>query len=156
MGQVAHQSCSIPPFIIWAGARKYNERLMCWDRARKDPSPAVLISKTDLTWGNYYQSQSEQDDKNWTNPENTFPPVSPSFLGSTSSPSLVQRDGELELKLVYNDFFLLCSQGEGSFPCSSVCPFHRRESSINFSSVVTPHKLQYFKNCSSMGPFSLV
>lgn len=91
-----------------------------------------------------------------TNPKSTFPPIPPSFLGSMPSPSPVQRDGELELKSVYNTLFLLLlsPQGEGSFPCSDVCPYHRRQSSTNFSSMSTSHKLLFFMNCLSMGPSS--
>ncbi|KAK4806227.1 hypothetical protein QYF61_013371 [Mycteria americana] len=35
-------------------------------------------------------------------------------------------------------------------------PSHRRQSSMNFSSMGPSHRLQFFTNCSSVGPFQRV
>lgn len=50
---------------------------------------------------------------------------------------------------------LLPPQGEGSSHCSSSPawgPSHRRQSSMNFSSLSPSHGLQFFTNCSSWEP----
>lgn len=92
-----------------------------------------------------------------TSLKNAFHFTPPSFLGPTFSLPVTQGERKWRLWSISTQAITHCSccyifLRESSSPAPVESLSHRRQFSMNFSSMSPPHKLQ-LTNCSSMDPF---
>ena len=163
----AHQSHSVTPLLSWTGERKYNKRLMGPDKDREITQQLPWqANQTRLREINLIYCKSNQSRTMRNKKINLKTPSLHPFLllglnfthdFSPSSPQVVQGDGEWGLQSVHHTLSLplLPPQGEDSShsaPAQAWGPSHGTQSSMNCSSKSTFHKLQFFMNCSRVGP----
>lgn len=149
-----HQSCSVTPFLRGTRKRKFNERVMGWDKGRERSLSNNHNMKNRFVWKNvnYRSNQSRIMRKQKINLQ-TSQPTSPFFLGSTSLtnslhsvPTVAQGDMEGGCSLFSTHLchcFLLTRwtphtlplqgnffSGTWSTPCPSFCTVCRAVSYI--------------------------